>query len=49
MDKIYWKSIKPTDKVILKGNHYEVNGKLVYWSGWESDYAQKILNKRAKR
>lgn len=47
--KIYWKNVKKSDNVTLKNHQFFVRGKLVYWSGWESEFAQKKLMEMANR
>lgn len=53
MGNVYWRDIKPSDKVSLVGKKgersYRVNGNTVFWHGYESRDAQLFLKQKAKR
>jgi hypothetical protein len=43
---IYWRDITPEMKVIDGGNHWQANGKVVYWHGEEVRQAREFLVNR---
>lgn len=42
-NKIYWKDIPPNAVIKIDGNHYDYNGKVVYWDGATAIEAQLFL------
>lgn len=42
--KIYWRDLPADSRVKDKGDHYEVDGKIVYWHGREDKQATYWLN-----
>lgn len=46
---IFWKNIKPTDKVVSRKTHWSVGKKIVDWTSRDAYEAQTWLRNRAKK